>query len=102
MSNELKREDRYFVIKLSDLDKLSPLDRDTVRSNMLHIAAVLSSWKVPERECLVIESDWPEYEPTWSAIEARTRAADQGDDDFWLQVKDNQERAAFHEDNNNE
>lgn len=74
MSNEtmqFKREDRYFVIKRSDLDKLSPLDRDVVRSNLEHISAILFGWNVPERECLVIESDWPEYEPAWAAIEAR-------------------------------
>lgn len=71
MSNDFKREDRYFVIKRSDLDKLSPLDRDVVQSNLEHIAAILFDWDVPDRECLVIESDWPEYEPAWTAIEAR-------------------------------
>lgn len=24
-------------------------------------------------ECVVVEHDWPEYEPTWAAIEARVR-----------------------------
>ncbi|MFJ3121084.1 hypothetical protein ACIPI6_31660 [Pseudomonas protegens] len=66
-----KREDRYVVIKRSDLDKLSPLDRDIVQSNLEHISAILFGWNVPERECLVIESDWPEYAPAWAAIEAR-------------------------------
>ncbi|AZC19584.1 hypothetical protein [Pseudomonas sp. CMR5c] len=71
MSNDFKREDRYFVIKRSDLDKLSPLDRDVVKSNLEHIAAILFGWNVPDREYLVIESDWPEYEPAWAAIKAR-------------------------------
>lgn len=74
MSNEpipFKREDRYVVIKRSDLDKLSPLDRDIVQSNLEHIQAILFGWNVPERECLVIESDWPEYASAWAAIEAR-------------------------------
>lgn len=26
---------------------------------------------LPRRECLVIEGDWPEFEPAWAAIEAR-------------------------------
>lgn len=26
---------------------------------------------LPHRECLVIESDWPEYEPVWQMIERR-------------------------------
>ncbi|WP_085600716.1 MULTISPECIES: hypothetical protein [unclassified Pseudomonas] len=71
MSNEFKREDRYFVIKRSDLDKLSPLDRDVVQSNLEHISAILFGWNIPERDCLVIESDWPEYDPAWQMIERR-------------------------------
>lgn len=71
MSNEFKREDRYVVIKRSDLEKLSPLDRDVVQSSLEHISAILFGWNVPERECLVIESDWPEYDPTWQMIERR-------------------------------
>lgn len=26
-------------------------------------------------ECVIVESDWPEYEPTWKAIEARVTGA---------------------------
>lgn len=26
-------------------------------------------------ECVVVEKDWPEYEPTWKAIEARVSGA---------------------------
>lgn len=26
-------------------------------------------------DCVVVESDWPEYEPTWRAIEARVTGA---------------------------
>jgi hypothetical protein len=65
------REDRYIVIKRSDLDKMSPLDRDVALSNLEHVAALLFVWNAPERKCLVIESDWPEYEPAWQMIERR-------------------------------
>ncbi|AJO79420.1 hypothetical protein [Pseudomonas sp. MRSN 12121] len=66
-----QREDRYIVIKRSDLDKLSPLDHDVAMSNLEHVSAILFGWNVPDRKCLVIESDWPEYEPAWQMIERR-------------------------------
>ncbi|EIM13825.1 hypothetical protein [Pseudomonas chlororaphis] len=66
-----QREDRYIVIKRSDLDKMSPLDRDVALSNLEHVAALLFGWNAPERKCLVIESDWPEYEPAWQMVERR-------------------------------
>ncbi|UVE47574.1 hypothetical protein KS461_09885 [Pseudomonas chlororaphis] len=69
--SEFQREDRYIVIKRSDLDKMSPLDRDVALSNLEHVAALLFGWNAPERKCLVIESDWPEYEPAWQMIERR-------------------------------
>ncbi|MCO7567795.1 hypothetical protein NJI34_00110 [Pseudomonas sp. S 311-6] len=71
MSTEFQREDRYIVIKRSDLDKLSPIDRDLALSSLEHVDSIMAAWDCPARKCLVIESDWPEYEPTWAAIEAR-------------------------------
>lgn len=66
-----QREDRYIVIKRSDLDKLSPIDRDLALSGLERVNSIMAAWDCPARKCLVIESDWPEYEPTWAAIEAR-------------------------------
>lgn len=56
--SEFKREERYMVLKLSRLpsDEAEYL-RDCMKSAMV--------------ECVVIEKDWPEFEPTWAAIEAR-------------------------------
>lgn len=70
MSNEFKREDRYIVIKRSDLKKVPVAYRSHLVEPMFSLLSHL-----PRRECLVIESDWPEYEPTWAAIEARTTGA---------------------------
>ncbi|EKT4522754.1 hypothetical protein QEM13_001997 [Pseudomonas putida] len=66
MSTEFKREDRYIVIKRSDLANVPVNYRSSLVEPMLSLLSHL-----PSRECLVIESDWPEYEPTWAAIEAR-------------------------------
>lgn len=60
------REDRYIVIKRSDLMKVPVNYRSALVDPMLSLLSHL-----PRRECLVIESDWPEFEPAWSAIEAR-------------------------------
>ncbi|WP_225785950.1 hypothetical protein [Pseudomonas sp. Marseille-P9655] len=66
VSVPFQREDRYIVIKRSDLKKVPVNYRSALVDPMLSLLSHL-----PHRECLVIESDWPEYEPTWAAIEAR-------------------------------
>jgi hypothetical protein len=70
-ADEFQREDRYIVIKRKDLDLLSPTDRDLALSLMGELSAIMANWNAPERQYLVVESDWPEYEPTWAAIQAR-------------------------------
>lgn len=64
--SEFKREERYIVIKLKDLEFISAVDQVT-----LFRAVQRANQNLPKRECLVIESDWPEYEPAWAMIEAR-------------------------------
>jgi len=64
-----KREDRYIVIKRSDLANVPVNYRSALVEPMLSLLSHL-----PSRECLVIESDWPEYEPTWAAYMANVAA----------------------------
>ena len=61
----IDREERYTVIKHKDLtvDDRAELDQ------------FIQSRHIPTRKCLVIESDWPEYEPAWRMIEARVTGA---------------------------
>lgn len=64
---EFKREERYMVVKLSKLaDDLGgdELSREEQIYRLAHFGKALV-------ECVVVESDWPEYEPTWAAIKAR-------------------------------
>lgn len=67
-----ERENRYSVIKWEDAEKY--LDPETLYEFGLIGGAVaagrLAGGKQPV-ECVVVESDWPEYEPTWEAIQAR-------------------------------
>lgn len=56
---KFEREERYAVFKFSDMDEAQMrILQDTI-------------CRLPRRECVVVESDWPEYEPTWKAIEKR-------------------------------
>jgi hypothetical protein len=72
-----QRERRYIVLKNKDVEKyLSGTD-------MLDLNRVCSKIAVgrfrdgrPEMQCVVVESDWPEYEPTWEAIKQRMESKD--------------------------
>lgn len=66
VSVPFQREDRYIVIKRSDLNKVPVNYRSALVDPMFSLLSHL-----PNRECLVIESDWPEFEPAWASIEAR-------------------------------
>ena len=63
-----ERETRYIVIKRSDLAKLDQagLLRPESLDGLVDICG-----RLPPREYVVVESDWPEFQPTWAAIEAR-------------------------------
>lgn len=65
------KEDRYLVFKRKDLSCLNTAERDMLAmiSNKVDHGRAMEG-KDP-LHCVVVESDWPEYGPTWDAIEAR-------------------------------
>jgi len=68
-----KREKRYVVFKICDIDNYLN-DDDKKRLN--RIARDIATYREhdgrdPTMECVVVEKDWPEYEPTWDAIAKR-------------------------------
>ncbi|RSC25271.1 hypothetical protein EGT09_02165 [Pseudomonas putida] len=65
MSEKFEREERYIVFKVKGLSehKLGWV-RDVIRLN-----------DIPTVDAVVVEADWPEYEPTWAAIERRVTGA---------------------------
>ena len=73
---EFQREERYVVFKLSDIaDYFYPSEISQLfRLSRTQQAQRAVNGKLP-LECVVVESDWPEYEPTWKAIEARVMGA---------------------------
>lgn len=68
--SEFVREERYIVIKHSDV---AGFWREDVREQFFAALERLNehNCRIPQRKYLVIESDWPEYEPTYQAIENR-------------------------------
>ena len=76
MSTEFTREERYIVFKLADVEKhFFPSEI----AQLLRLSETQQAMRKqdgePPLECVVVESDWPEYEPTWKAIEARVTGA---------------------------
>lgn len=74
---DFKREHRYIVFKISDLiqidkqfGKLGSLLAEVTRLGD-KVAYFRERNGKPPLECVVVESDWPEYEPTWQAIRMR-------------------------------
>ena len=76
MANEvheqIERENRYIVIKRSDLSEV----RDDVRNQFLAALEPLNEHniRIGQRCYVVVESDWPEYELVWAMIEARVNS----------------------------
>lgn len=77
----MKREDRYLVLKRSDIEAaekegyISPAERGL----LYLIAGKVAFWRYgeskPELKCVVVESDWPEYEHVWELIRLRVEKA---------------------------
>lgn len=65
MSN-FEKEERYVVIKISDLEQLSSEVGEDVREDL---RVFMSSYPIPTRECVVVESDWPNYDHVWGTVE---------------------------------
>lgn len=75
----MQREHRYLVLKYKDV--LKHLN-ETEQRSLIELSKKVDAGRRRRRkgpiECVVVESDWPEYEPTWAAIEKRMDAAPNG------------------------
>lgn len=69
---EFKREDRYLVIKRTDIEEYLG---DEDKALLSKVENLIGGWRHIRNKnpfaCVVVEQDWPEYEPTWEAIEKR-------------------------------
>lgn len=77
MNNEQKeflRENRYLVLKRKDIEQyLTPKGAKIIEIFAGKIAAMREGEGKPELKCVVIESDWPEYEEVWGMIQRRVQ-----------------------------
>ncbi|MCP4493267.1 MAG: hypothetical protein GY820_39085 [Gammaproteobacteria bacterium] len=73
--SDFKREVRYLIIKLSDLEEAKKvLHSDHLNSLeiiMAYVESVRKARGAKPLKAVVVESDWPEYGPTWDAIKKR-------------------------------
>lgn len=70
MPKKFKREDRYQVLKSKDIHAaLSEDERLILEILAEKVARQRVHRDAPVLQCVVVESGWPEYEPTWAAIE---------------------------------
>lgn len=75
MISDFKREPRYVVFKIKDIDKyLTQGEKDSLMCIGDEIACARADDGRPPFNAVVVEQDWPEFEMVWDAIEARMTA----------------------------
>jgi hypothetical protein len=67
----MKREDRYIVLKLSDIEFLDEYESEQLAGVCDIIRDIREKCGKRDLRCVVVEDDWPEYETVWDMIEAR-------------------------------
>ena len=75
------KENRYLVIKRTDMSAalhgLEPADREGVERMLAYLLTKVDHVRTNRGKgplhCVVLESTWPEYKPTWAAIEQRMK-----------------------------
>ena len=87
MNNNFKREARYVVLKNADIMQCLTIN-ELIELRRIQARVKEHRTKIgkPRLDCVVVESDWPEYEPTWRAIEARVTGAQQAPDGSAVQT----------------
>lgn len=68
----MNREERYVVLKKADVDvALTQPEQAALHRIRAKVLAHRQKQGKAPLQCVVVEQDWPEYEPTWNAIAAR-------------------------------
>lgn len=84
---EFKKEPRYIVFKIKDLELMD--DSEGVADYLRRLGRIGSAVAHVRRErgkppfnCVVVEQDWPEFEIVWALIEARMTGQE-----FWKVIE---------------
>ena len=80
--SDFQREERYAVFKLRDLV-------ETEKDALLRLANGINAQSI---ECVVVESDWPNYEHTWQTIE---RVSDGSYSDPYAEIEQLRAKTAY-------
>lgn len=78
----MNRESRYLTLKVKDIEAAEADNWITPGEKGLlnHIAGKIAFYRYgnskPELKCVVVESDWPEYEHVWELIRLRVENAE--------------------------
>lgn len=68
----MNRENRYLVLKRTDIrSSLTQAQGKMLESLAGMVEEGRSDAGKPQLQCVVIESDWPEYEPVWNMLQRR-------------------------------
>jgi len=71
----MKRETRYILLKLKDVDAaLTPDQREMLEQLQDRVAIHRYLQGKRPLQAVIVEDDWPEYEPVWKMIEQRMDA----------------------------
>lgn len=81
---DFEREFRYLVMKFKDVRKYLT---DPEKEILFILSKKISKGRCDDEkahlDCVVVESDWPEYEPTWLAIEERMATDNEDAEKEW-------------------
>lgn len=74
-----EREQRYVVLKGTDIQAACLTDEEIAAFNAVcdKVGRSRNERAKGPLECVVVERDWPEYEPTWAAIAKRCTPPEQ-------------------------
>lgn len=72
--SKFEYEERYLVLKHKDINKLDETKQKEFFAKLNELVALLPDPEGGPREYLVLESDWPEFDPAWASIKARVEA----------------------------
>ena len=84
MMNSFKREERYMVVKLSKLANKKPYPGAFVDYSIESQIEKLAGHAFVD--CVVVESDWPEYGTVWKMIQERITGTSVSKDQKALEV----------------
>ena len=87
-----QREDRYIVIKRSDMDKAPAELRRSFSTQCRKLHDGMFKHGAPARQFVVVESDWPEYHLVWAMLEHRMAGKPVPNFNDWRRADELQQR----------